>query len=246
MAEETVMSGVVVVVVTTAAIIAPVVMGMARIVSIRPREACLMKKICVACLCAFVISTCFSVSFAEAHGGDHHPEPGHNGSYDCALGSGFHHYDNGNYGQGKNIWCDNGNSHLLGQHHRGNQVKADLPTDSSFVGGFCMKADITDGEVLKIAYSGLVGHDKIWLLASDGVYYPIDKNTDENFILVKEGDWADRDATSGKIEADVLLSARYGNNSHNAGGSGGGCNSGASFLIGLAAVGGLAFVKKSK
>jgi hypothetical protein len=44
MAEETVMSGVAV---TTAAIIAPVVMGMARIVSIRPREVCLMKNMTI-------------------------------------------------------------------------------------------------------------------------------------------------------------------------------------------------------
>jgi hypothetical protein len=164
---------------------------------------------------------------AAAHGGSHHPEPGYGIGADFALSQGFHHYDHQNYGQNRNIWCD-GKNQQLSQHHRGNTVKADLPAGSSFVGGFCMKSEITPNGTLTIGHNGLVGHDKVWLLSAvDGSYYPIDKPAQDNSILVRDGSWSDTNPESGYVEADVLLSASGSGNSTGTGDAGGGCNSGA-------------------
>jgi hypothetical protein len=176
---------------------------------------------------------------AGAHGGGHHPEPGHDGGGSCNLDSNFHHYDHSNYGQQNNIWC-NGSEPQLAQHHRGNTINANLPADSSFVGGFCVKSEIESGQVLDIQYKDLVQHDKVWLLnKDDGIYYPIDRDPADTNILVQDGDWADMDPTQGKVEADVLLSARnFGSDpGDNRSGGGGGCNVGFGpiSLVGLAA-----------
>jgi hypothetical protein len=178
-------------------------------------------------LCAFA-AICFllSVKSAEAHGGSHHPETGHNGGGSCNLGANFHHYDSNDYGQQNNIWCGNGSNHQLGQHHRGNTVNANLPADSSFVGGFCVKSEIGNGQVLDIQYKGLVQHDKVWLRDKDsGMYYPIDQQPSESSILVEDNGWADSNLTLGQVEADVLLSGRSSVGNHDEG-SGGGCNAG--------------------
>ena len=163
---------------------------------------------------------------ANAYGGGHHPEPNYPGwGGSCNLGNNFHNYDYANhYGSGQNVWC-NGTNQQLNQHHGGNVVSADLPSGNSFVGGFCMKSRITSGDVLRIQYKDLVEHDKVWLKSGDQAYYPIDKTAGENFILVDDNGWADRNAAVGQVEADVLLSGRSGSGSGSSdGGGGGGCN----------------------
>ncbi|MDL2263068.1 hypothetical protein LJC31_00290 [Synergistaceae bacterium OttesenSCG-928-I11] len=173
---------------------------------------------------------------ASAHGGSHHPEPGHSGGSNHNLDGNFHHYDHqNNYGQNHNVWC-NGTNQQLSQHHSGNAVSADLSSGSSFVGGFCMKSTVQSGEVLEIQYQNLVDHDKVWLKSGDQSYYPIDKASNENFILVEDNSWSDRNPTVGEVEADVLLSTRGGNNSSDNSGGGGGCNAlgiGGLLLVGL-------------
>jgi hypothetical protein len=187
-----------------------------------------------------------------AHGGEHHPEPGYGNGHGCQLSGNFHHYDHqDNYGQNKNIWCNNGSNQQLNQHHGGNTVNADLPADSSFVGGFCIKSDIDNGGVLDIGYKDLVAHDKVWLLSKDdGSYYPIDKTSSENNIAILDNGWADMNPTQGVVESEVLLSARNsgngngnGNGNHDGGGSGG-CTTGAGGIASLIAAIGFCFGRK--
>ncbi|MDR1482134.1 MAG: hypothetical protein LBI74_05855, partial [Synergistaceae bacterium] len=164
----------------------------------------------------------------------HHPETGHSGGGSCNLGANFHHYDSNDYGQRNNIWCGNGSNHQLGQRHWGDTINANLPVDSSFVGGFCVKSEVGDGQVLDIQYKDLVQHDKIWLRdQNSGIYYPIDQQPSETSIFVEDNGWADSNRASGQVEADVLLSAKNsGSDPEGDSGdsSGGGCDAGFGFI----------------
>lgn len=86
-----------------------------------------------------------------------------------------------------------------------------------------MTSTVASGDLLEIQYQDLVEHDKVWLKSGDQAYYPIDKAGNERFILVEDNGWSDRNPAVGEVEADVLLSARSGNNAGDSGG-GGGCN----------------------
>jgi hypothetical protein len=165
-----------------------------------------MKKFVLACFLLLAVASA-SVA-ASAHDGGHHAEPGYGFGHGCALPGGFHNYDHNNYGTGAghNVWCDGSNPQLA-PHHGGDIVSADLPIGDSFVGGFCMKANVPDGTPLDIRYKDVVAHNKVWLKSSDSSYYPIDRAAGETSIRVEDNGWADRNPAVGQVEAEVLFSA---------------------------------------
>lgn len=183
-----------------------------------------MKKRMAPLLCTIALFFfAWGIVAANAHGDAHHPEPGHSGTGgSCNLSDNFYHYNHAaHYGSNHNIWCD-GTNQQLSRHHGGNTVSANLPSGSSFVGGFCIRSQVASGGVLKIQYKDLVEHDKVWLKSGDQIYYPIDKSVGEHFILVEDNGWADRSSAVGQVEVDVLLSSQHGSGS--GGGGGGGCD----------------------
>jgi hypothetical protein len=176
-------------------------------------------------LCTVVSLLIAGTTVAWGHGGDgHHQEPGYDtGKHDCYLDSDFHNYGHQHdYGTGKNIWCD-GIDPQLAPHHGGNPVRAALPANNSFVGGFCIKAGLAgQATVLDVNYKDVVAHDKVWLLdKTDSNYYPIDRAANETSIQIEDNGWADKNPAQGQVEAEVLFSSPNGGGS----GSGGGCNS---------------------
>jgi hypothetical protein len=141
-----------------------------------------------------------------AHGGEHHAQPGYSAGHDCVLNNNFHNYDHqSHYGTDKNVWC-NGSGQQLSPHHGGGTVQAALPTGSSFVGGFCVKASLSGETVLIVNYKDVVAHDRVWLKAEDSAYYPIDRLTGEAFIQVEDNGWVDRNPLPGQVETEVLFS----------------------------------------
>jgi hypothetical protein len=205
-------------------------------------------------LCTAVFTVIAGTAAVWGHGGNgHHPEPGYDaGRHDCYLGGNFHNYDHqSNYGADKNVWC-NGRNPQLAPHHGGNTVKAALPANNSFDGGFCIKADLSDqAAVLNVDYKDVVAHDKVWLLNKvDSNYYPIDRATGETSIQIEDNGWADQNLAEGQVEAEVLFSTSTGGTGNNpipggnppsggnpasGDGGGGGCNLlGASSWIGMA------------
>jgi hypothetical protein len=199
-----------------------------------------MKKFAVL-TCTVAFSIVIWACAAWAHGGSHHQKPGYTEPHGCNLSSSFHHYDHqNNYGTNKNIWCDGTGvqNALLGQHHAGQSVNAALPGNASFVGGFCIKSQVGNGEVLEIHYQDVVRHDGVWLQSNnDGNYYPIDIASEETSILVEDNGWADKNQNLGQIESEVLFSSPgVALGGHDSGGSGG-CNSaGFPSLIGVAPI----------
>ncbi|MDR1875904.1 MAG: hypothetical protein LBQ90_12935 [Synergistaceae bacterium] len=191
-----------------------------------------------------VLASDSAMELHKHHGGEgHHREPGYEGVHGCPIGRGFQNYDQNNYGQDGNIWCD-GSNHRLSPHHGGNTVNAALPSDSSFVGGFCLAADVANaGDVLNVDYKDVAAHDKVWLKSKDdGNYYPIDRASGETSIQVKDGDWADLNPAAGGVEADVLFSKNDPDRTADRGdgdsSGGGGCdtgNLGMSGILGLVA-----------
>lgn len=213
-------------------------------------------------LCTAIFIVIVGTAAVWGHGGNgHHPEPGYDaGGHDCYLNGNFHNYDHQyNYGTDKNVWCDGSNPHLA-PHHGGNTVQAALPTDNSFEGGFCIKADLSSqATVLNVNYKDVVAHDKVWLLdRNDSNYYPIDKAAGETVIQIEDNGWADQNLAEGQVEAEVLFSASTagtgnnptpGSNPTSGSGGGGGCNlAGAGSWMGVALLflAPLLFLRKQK
>lgn len=172
----------------------------------------------VSCAAALLLSG--GAAVAWAHGDNHHQEPGYGGGDDYVLDSKFHDYDHRNhYGSDKNVWC-NGSGQQLSPHHGGSTVQAALPADSSFTGGFCIKANLSGETVLDVNYKDVAPHDKVWLKADDSAYYPIDRTPGETSIRIEDNGWADRNPLLGEVEAEVLFSAS--SEAGDAGQSGGG------------------------
>jgi hypothetical protein len=185
-----------------------------RMASLRKRTSLERRTKIMARTKKFLLVSCAATSLmiagavvAWAHGGEHHAEPGYGRGHDSVLNNNFHHYDHQNhYGTDKNVWC-NGSGQQLSPHHGGGTVRADLPDGSSFVGGFCIKANLSEETVLNVNYKDIAPHDKVWLKAEDSAYYPIDRTPGETSIQIEDGGWADRNSLPGQVEAEVLFSA---------------------------------------
>jgi hypothetical protein len=178
---------------------------------------------------------------ASAHGGHgqdgHHQKPGYDRPGHHTLGPGFQHYSSQHYGN------------KISQHH-GSSVNAALPSGASFVGGFCIKDNVASpGGILSVELGKLdnvAPFDEIWLKSNDGNYYPADWTPDDATIDIAEAGWADNDAQSNAVEAEILFSkSASGDSSHGSSG-GGGCDSTGGSLAWLGAIPGLSLVLSKK
>lgn len=185
----------------------------------------------------FLIITLLSTAVPAAfggRGGGHHREPGHNQPGDCYLEGDFQHYNHENC----NIDTDCPNAEFY-PHHDGNTVSADIDGNSSFNGGFCVRADLTQGnETLVIDCQDII-YDKAWLKDTvSGIYYPID-NQANNSIEIADNGWADSNTATGEVEAEALFSTTTTSEDEtntSSGSSGGGCNAAPFDVVGVFAV----------